>query len=127
MDPEALERVLDAAQHCGNGIPGKRSELADVLAAIAVLRRLLPTPHGLDGGAEAFHLRAGVVVVVLPFDLVARKLEQACDRVAVRAVPGRRDGDGAGRVRGDHLHLDALPRLRAPAAESLARLEDRGH
>ena len=42
-----------------------------------------------------------------------REREQPRDAVAVGAVAGRRDGDGAGRVGGDHLHLDALLRRRA--------------
>ena len=94
------------------GSPSSRGELGDVLAVVAVLGRLLAAPHRLDRRAEAVHLRARVVVVVLALDLVPRELEQARDRVAVGAVPCRRDGDRAGRVRRHHLDLDALLRRR---------------
>ena len=78
----------------------------------------------LDRGAEALHLGAGVVVVVLALDVVAGELEQAGDAVAVGAVPRGRDGDRAGRVRGDHLDLDALALSRRAAA--VARRRRRG-
>ena len=85
-----------------------RGELLDVLPAVAVLGRLLPTPRRVDGRAEAVHLRARVVVVVLPLDVVAREREQARDAVPVGGVARRRDRDRPGRVRRDHLDLKAL-------------------
>src|SRR5205823_489210 len=116
VDPEALERSLDLLQHRRNGIARRAGQLLDVGPAVAVLRRLLAAPPRLDGGPEPLHLSPRVVVVVLALDLVGRELEQARDRVAVRAVPRRRDGERAGRVRRDHLDLDALPSLRLRAA-----------
>ena len=92
----------------GTGSPSSCGQLGDVLAVVAVLGRLLPAPRGLDRRAEALHLGAGVVVVVLALDRVARELEQPRDRVAVRGVPRRGDRDRPRRVRGDHLDLDAL-------------------
>src|SRR5207342_2317123 len=50
--------------------------------------------------------------------------EQPGDAVAVGAVAGRRDGHRAGRVRGDHLHLDALGRDGRAATEVVSRLEN---
>ena len=64
-------------------------ELGDVVAVVAVLGRLLAAPHRVDRRAEALHLRAGVVVVVLALDRVAGELEQARDGVAVGAVPAQ--------------------------------------
>ncbi len=103
----------------GTGSPGTAASSCDVLAVVAVLGRRLTAPDGLDRGAEALHLRARVVVVVLALDLVAAELEQPRDRVAVGAVAAGRDGDRAGGVRGDHLHLDALARLSPAAAVAL--------
>ena len=111
MDPEALERRLDLLEHRRHRIALERGELGDVRALVAVLGRLLPAPDRLDRGPEALHLRAGVVVVVLALDRVAGVREDARDRVAVGAVPGRRDRDRPGRVRGDHLDLHALDRV----------------
>ena len=92
------------------------------VAPVAVLGRLLPAPHRLDRGAEAVHLRAGVVVVVLALDRVARELEQPRDAVAVRAVPRGGDRDRAGRVRRHHLDLDPLAGSRRAGAVVLADL-----
>ena len=125
MDAEALERRLDAVQHLLDRVARALRELLDVRAVVAVLRRLLPAPRGLDGRAKAFHLRAGVVVVVLARDVVPAEGEQAPDRVSVRAVPRVRDRDRPGRVRRHHLDLHALAPLGPAAAELLARVEDR--
>ena len=105
-----------ARASCGTGSLVGGGELGDVLAPVAVLGRLLPAPDRLDRGAEALHLRAGVVVVVLARDLVARELELARDRVADRAVARRGDRDRPGRVGRDHLDLDLLRRLGRAAA-----------
>ena len=56
---------------------------------------------------------------------MAGEREQPRDRVAVGAVPRRGDGDRAGRVGRDELHLDALGLVRDGAAEAAARLEHR--
>ena len=101
----------------GHGVAVDLRELGDVVAVVAVLRRLLAAPHRVDRGAEAVHLGAGVVVVVLALDRVAGEGEQPGHAVAVGAVAGRRDRHRAGRVRGDHLDLDALRRLGGAAAE----------
>src|SRR5579885_59482 len=125
VDAEALERVLDPLPHVRDGIAGQLGQLADVLAAVAVLGRLAALAHRLDRRAEAVHLRAGVVVVVLALDVVAGELEQPRDRVAVRAVARRRDDDRPGRVGGDHLHLHPLPRIGEPAAVAGVDLVER--
>ena len=89
--------------------------------------RAAPRPRRarLDGRAEPVHLRAGVVVVVLALDLVPGELEQPCDRVPVGGVAGRRDGDRAGRIGRDHLHLDPLAaESRTPRPNAAPRRED---
>ena len=125
MDAEALERCLDAVQHLRHGIAGGARELLYVLPLVAVLRDRFALAHGLDGGAKAVHLRAGVVVVVLARDLVAREREQARDRVAVGAVPRGRDGERSRRVRRHHLDLDSLRRGGRCAAEFAADRRER--
>ena len=55
---------------------------------IAVLRHRLAPTKRLDGRAEALHLRAGVVVVVLALDRIPAEGEKPCDAVAVGTVPG---------------------------------------
>ena len=112
VDAEALEGRLDLLEHPRHGVARLPREVGDVVALVAVLGRLLAAPDRLDGRAEPVHLRPGVVVVVLALDPVPGELEQPRDRVAVGAVPRRRDGDRARRVRGDELDLDALGRLR---------------
>ena len=121
MDAEALERLLDLLEHRRHGVARKLRQLADVVALVAVLGRLLPAPDRLDRLAELVHLRARVVVVVLALDLVAAELEEAGERVADRAVPRRGDDDRPGRVRRDHLDLHPLAPLGEAAAERPAR------
>ena len=77
-------------EHVRHRIAVVRGEIADVVAAVAVLRRLLPKPRRVDRRAEEVELAAGVVVVVLALDIVARVREEPRDGVAVRAVPCRR-------------------------------------
>ena len=127
VDAEALERRLDPLEHGRHGIAGKRRELGDVLALVAVLGWLLPAPHRLDRGVKALHLRAGVVVVVLALDVVAGECQKPRDRVAVRAVSRRGDRDGPGRIRGHHLDLDPLPLDGRGGPERLSRLADLPH
>ena len=80
VDAEALERRLDPLEHRRHRIAGKRRELRDVLAVVAVLGRLLAAPHRLDRRVEALHLRAGVVVVVLALDVVTGERQKPRDR-----------------------------------------------
>jgi hypothetical protein len=120
VDPEALQRALDPAQHLRNCVVRCGRELRDVRAAVAVCGRLLAAPGGLDGLAEALHLGARVVVVVLAFDRVAGEREQPRDAVAVDAVAGSGDDDRTSRIGGDELHLDALGRSGRAAAVLLA-------
>ena len=124
---EALERGLDPREHRRHGIAGKRRELRDVLAPVATLGRLLAAAHRLDRGVEQLHLGAGVVVVVLALDIVAGEREEPRDRVSVRAVPRRRDGDRPGGVRGNHLHLDALSLRSRGGSERVHGLHDLAH
>ena len=77
----------------GTGSPASRASSTTYSPAVAVLGRLLPRRVCLDGPAEPVHLRARVVVVVLPLDIVPGELEQARDGVAVHAVSRRGDGD----------------------------------
>ena len=90
VDAEPLERRLDRLAHRRDGIVSR--EVAEVVAVVAVLGRLLPAPHRLDRRAELVHLRAGVVVVVLALDVVARRLEEPRDRSrrTRRSAPRRR-------------------------------------
>src|SRR2546423_205570 len=67
----------------------------------------------------------GVVVVVRAGHVMPGELEQARDGVAVGAVASRRDDDRSCRVRGDHLDLDALTRVRPAAAVPLVDLCER--
>ena len=48
MDPEALERGLDPLEHLRHRVAILSRELGDVIAAVAVLGRLLPAPDRLD-------------------------------------------------------------------------------
>ncbi len=116
MDAEPLQARLDQVQHARHRVALLARQVGHVGAPVAVVGRLLPAPRRFDRLAEAVHLRAGVVVVVLPLDVVAREGEQPCHGVAVGPVPGRRDGDRPRRVGGHHLDLHPLGRRgRAPA------------
>ncbi len=64
----------------GSGSPGSGGERGDVVAVVAVLGRRLAAPQRVDRRAEPLDLGAGVVVVVLALDGVAREREQARDR-----------------------------------------------
>ncbi len=124
VDAEALERRLDPLEHDRNRVAVELRELSDVVALVAVLGRLLAAPRRLDGGCETLHLSARVVVVVLALDLVPREREHASDSVAVRPVPRRRDGDRPGRVRRDHLDLNAFRLRRRSRPEAAVRARD---
>src|SRR5207245_10816220 len=99
-------------------------ELLDVRAVVAVLGWLLPTSRGFNGRAKAIHLRAGVVVVILARHLVPAEVEQARDRVAVRAVARGRNRDGPRPVRRRQLDLHPLTRLRPAACEVFSGSDD---
>ncbi len=122
-DPEPLQRRLDQAEHHRHGVAVDLRELGDVVAVVAVLGRLLAAAHRVDRRAEAVHLGAGVVVVVLALDRVTGEGEQPRDAVAVGAVACRGDGHRAGRVRRHHLDLNALRRLGGAAAELVSGRE----
>ena len=89
MDAKALERGANLLQHqldadarelVGVLVCRARDplcQLGDVVAAVAVLGRLLATRTRADRRAEVENLRAVVVDVVLALDAVARELEQA--------------------------------------------------
>ena len=108
MDAETLHRLLDRREHLRDRIAFLSCKLDDVLALVAVLGHGLAAAKRVDRRAEAVHLRARVVVVVLARDIVAREREEPRDAVAVGAVARRGDDDRAGRVCGDHLDLHAL-------------------
>src|SRR5581483_11118203 len=108
-----------------HGVARLGCELGDVLASVAVLRNGLAAAKRVDGRAEAVHLRAGIVVVVLALYLVPAELEEPRDRVAERAVARRGDDDRPGRVCRHHLDLDALSRIGPAAAVALVHLGER--
>ncbi len=121
------ERLLDSLHHRGRRIFGERRELAEIVAVVPVLRRLLTPTHGVDGRAEALHLHPCVVVVVLARNLVPGERQEARYRVAVRTVPRAGDGDRSRRVRGHHLDLDPLGLARRPRSERCAHGDDLAH
>ncbi len=85
-------------------------DIGHVIAGVAVLGRLFaPHPRRQRLG-EAGDLAAGVVDVVLAPDLVAGRLEQPHQRVAVGGVTAGADVDRPGRVGGDELDEDLLRR-----------------
>ena len=127
VDAEALERRLDPLEHDRNSVAVELRELRDVIALVAVLGRLLAAPRRLDGLCETLHLSTGVVVVVLALDLMPREREHASDGVAVRPVPRSRDRDGPGRVRRDHLDLNAFRLCSRSRPEAALRADDLGH
>ena len=123
VDPEPFEGGLDLLEHPRHGVARLAGEVGHVVAAVSVLGRILAAPQSLHGRPEEVHLGSSVVVVVLALDVVAGELEQARDRVAVRPVARRRDGDRAGRIRRDELDLDPLDRIGKAGTESPARTE----
>ena len=140
-DPEALEGgahaledELDGAHADRLGVGGVDplggdllGQVGDVLAAVAVLGRLPAGHPGRDREREALDLAAGVVDVVLAPDLVADRLEQPHQGVAVGGVAAAADVQRAGRVGGDELDQDPLGRGGRRRAEVLARLGEALH
>ena len=128
-DPEALERGPDVLDHQLDAalgqlrrvrVGGARQacrEVDHVLAAVAVLGRLLAPGARGDRLAELQDLRALVVHVELALDVVARGLEDPAERVAPRRVPPRGDRYRAGRV-GAH-ELDQVPSARRGSAATV--------
>ena len=112
-----------SASRSSGSIPSaaiRSRQLDDVLAPVAVLGRLLARHAGGDRVGEAVDLGAGVVDVVLALDLVADRLQQAHQRVAVGGVAAAADVQRAGRVGGDELDQDPLRRLDRGRAEVVA-------
>ena len=110
MDPEALERGFDLLEHGSDRVGVELRELPHVVAVVSVHGRIFSPPDRIDRGPKAVHLRAGVVVVVLALNRVTRECEHSRERVPVGRVSCVRDVDRTGRVRRDHLDLEALPR-----------------
>jgi hypothetical protein len=122
-DLDPLRGELVGRQPGGAGDP--LGHLGDVLALVAVLRRLLAAGAGEDRLAEPADLAPAVVEVVLALDRVARELQDARERVAERRVAARGGRERAGRVGRDELHLHALAAVARP--EALARVEHAAH
>ena len=100
-------------------------ELADVVAAIAVLRKRGVLAQDLLGARahrdrEVLDLLARVVVVELARDREALRREQAADRVAERGIAAVPDVQGPGRIGRDELDHDPLARMRVRRAERVA-------
>ena len=121
-DAEALEGRPHLLEHQLDPAPAERlavggvdalgrdplGQLGDVLARVAVLGRLGAGHPGGDRVGEALDLAAGVVDVVLALDLVADRLQQPHQRVAVGGVAAAADVQRPGRVGGDELDQDPL-------------------
>ena len=117
--PRARHHQLDSlsGQRIGVGIRRivDRLRRHDVLAVIAVVGRLRHARAGPNRLAEAPHLRAGVVHVVLPLDVVAGVLEDATERVPVRGVARGGDVQRPGGVRAHELRFTRSPAPGRPA------------
>ena len=100
-----------------------RRQILDVLALVAVLRRILPECAGPDRFTEAVDLRARVVEVVLAEDRVAVMLEDAGQRVAVGGVAAAGGDEHRRRVRGDELEQNPLGVRCTTRSELLAGVE----
>ena len=124
MRKRSIVRSIEASIF-GTGSPACLGELAHVVAVVAVLRHRLAPTKRLDGRAEALHLRAGVVVVVLALDRITAEGEKPCDAVAVGTVPGGGHDDRPRRVGRDQLDLDPRRAHRPAAAVVLPHLAER--
>src|SRR4029079_14049071 len=69
---ELRDLAADLFEHVLDRVAVDLRELVDVIALVPALGRLLPTSPRLDGGAKELDLPAGVVEVVLAFDLMSR-------------------------------------------------------
>ena len=135
VHPVRVQRLPDAlhddpgglgAQLLGGALGGVRDllrEHADVVALVAVLGHVLAARERAHGGAEPVDLAAGVVEVVLTRDGVARQLEHARERVAVRRVAGAGGRHRPGRVGGDVLDVDVELGLGLPLAPRVAGVQ----
>ena len=84
-----------------------RGDLADVVAAVAVLRgRLALRPRRPASSTNRSICAAGVVEVVLPGDLGPARGQHPAQRVADRGPPGAAQVQRAGRVGRDELQVD---------------------
>src|SRR5213076_10865 len=110
---DLVEHELDAARRQlrrirVRGALDARGQLADVVAEVAVLRRLLAAGPGADRLAEAEHLTALVVHVVLALHPVAGELDDPAKGVAVGRVAPVPDRERPGRVAAHELDVQAL-------------------
>ena len=97
----------------------------EVLPLVAVFRRCLAAVPGVQRVAEGRQLIAGVVQVVLAVHDRALRREQVGDRVAhCHPAPAARV-QRSGRVGGDELEVDPLPRQVGRGAVRLAPCNDR--
>jgi hypothetical protein len=103
------------------------AQLANVVAFVTVLGYLLAAHAGGDRGGETGDLTAGVVDVELALDLVANRLEQADQGVAVGGMTAAADVERAGWVGGDELDQDSFRRLDRSRAERLPRRRQARH
>ena len=122
--PRSAERLAVGGVEPLGGDP--LGQLGHVLALVAVLGRLLAGHPGGDRVGEAADLAAGVVDVELALDLVADRLQQPHEGVAVGGVATAADVQRAGRVGGDELDQDPLGRRGRRRAEVLAGRDQRG-
>ncbi len=113
--PHLLQHQLDPAAADGLAVGGVDAlggdpppQLDDVLAFVAVRRQLGAGHTGDDRVGEAVDLAAAVVDVVLALDLVADRLQQADEGVAIGRVAAAADVQRPGRVGGDELDQDPL-------------------
>jgi len=111
----ARQRFADGLQ-VSSGIEAGR-DFADGLA-----QRLAVAEIG--GAGEDIDLRAGIVDVILPGDLVARLDEKLGQRIAEHRAPHMADMERAGGIGGDILHIRLLAAAQGGAAIGLAKSED---
>ena len=152
-DPDGCQVVADEVDHLGAGdvadaadgglvghpqvgVPVGGDDLAgdagDVIALVAVFRHPGILPQGLlvarpDGAVEGFHLRAGVVDVVLPRDRVARRFQRVGQGAAQHSAAGMAHMDGAGRVDAHEFHHHPPAGAGGGVAESVAGGAHRFH
>jgi len=97
--------------------PQLGGEGGDVVTVVVVVLEGQPAVDAHDGGAEASHLLADVVDVVLAGDAVPGRLEQRGDRVARRRPATGTEVQRARRVGGHELDVDVLAAVGRTAPE----------